>query len=355
MSMLGIAFSVIIMFMEIGFFNGINDSQANLPPHLNADLLILSQRRYALVDNSTFRRIRLQQALAVDGVVEATPLYESTGVVVHPEDKRIRAIAILAFPPDKTSPLTVPGLDRYLEALRIKGNVVFDSLSRNLYGDVRPGTQLMLNGRPHQVVGTVEIGPNLKLDGYLIMGDVTLGDQAAGQVHLGLLKVKPGTDVQALKQRLTATLPADVQFLTPEEARKREVDFTIEKTPTGSVFGAGVIIGFIIGVIICYQILFNEIMDQLPQYATMKAVGFSKRFLVSLVMKQALLLSLFGFLPGLIGGYVLYGAIQHFTQILMIMTLGRWLFIFALTVVMCALAGLLAVRKVLKADPADLF
>jgi putative ABC transport system permease protein len=120
MSMLGIAFSVIIMFMEIGFFNGINDSQANLPPHLDADLLILSQRRYALVDSSTFRRIRLQQALAVDGVIEATPSTRAPGWWSTP---RTNGSGRSPSSPSarQDEPLAVPGLDRYLEALRIKG------------------------------------------------------------------------------------------------------------------------------------------------------------------------------------------------------------------------------------------
>jgi putative ABC transport system permease protein len=355
MSMLGIAFSVIIMFMEIGFFNGINDSQANLPPLLRADLVVMGDRRYSMLESSTFRRIRIQQALAFDEVVEAIPFYEGTGIIVNNRDKRIRAIYILAFPPDKTSPLVVPGLERYMDQLRIKGNVVFDRLSRDIYGDIKPGSEIMLNGRPHNVVGTVGIGPNLKVDGYVIMGDATMKEREVDRINMGLLRVKPGTDLKALKEKLIDKLPKDILIMTPEEARAREVDFTIEKTPTGAVFGAGVIIGFIIGVIICYQILFNEITDQMPQYATMKAVGFPKGFLISLVMKQALLLSVFGFIPGLLGGYALYAVIQHFTQILMVMTLERSLLIFLLTVFMCVVAGLLAVRKVLKADPAELF
>ena len=355
MSMMGIAFSVVIIFMEIGFFNGINDSQANLPPLLRADLVMMERGRYSMLESHTFRRIRIQQALAFDEVVEAIPFYEGTGIIVNNRDRRARAIYILAFPPDQTSPLIVPGLEQYTEQLRIKGNVVFDRLSRDIYGDIAPGSQIMLNGRSHNVVGSVRIGPNLKIDGYVIMGDITMDERTVDKINMGLLRVKPGTDLKALKAKLLAKLPNDIQVMSPEEARSREVAFTIEKTPTGAVFGAGVIIGFLIGVIICYQILFNEIMDQMPQYATMKAMGFSKHFLISLVMKQALFLAISGFMPGLMGGYALYALMQRYTQILMIMTPARSLLIFLLTVFMCAVAGLLAVKKVLNADPAELF
>jgi putative ABC transport system permease protein len=242
-----------------------------------------------------------------------------------------------------------------MDLLRVKGNIVFDRLSRNIYGDIKAGTQIILNGRPHNVVGTVDIGPNVWVDGYVIMGDVTMEERVADKINIGLLRVKPGTDLKALKEKMLPVLPGDVLLMTPEEARVREVDFTIEKAPTAAIFGVGVIIGFIIGVIICYQILYNEITDHLPQYATMKAIGFSKGFLVKLVMKQALFLSILAFIPGLAGGYILYERIQHATQILMIMTPARGLLIFLLTVFMCAIAGLMAVRKVLKADPAELY
>ena len=112
---------------------------------------------------------------------------------------------------------------------------------------------------------------------------------------------------------------------------------------------------FIIGIIICYQILFNEITDHLPQYATMKAVGFSKKFLVALVIKQSLWLSALGFIPGLIGGGILYFIIQYSTGILMFMTPWRIIFVFILTIMMCLAASFFAMKKVLNADPAELY
>jgi putative ABC transport system permease protein len=356
LSLLGIAFSVIIMFMEIGFFNGINDSQANLPPLLKADLVLMHERRYSMLETNTIPRLRLQQALADGDVAEAIPFYEGMDTLLNPENRRLRAIAILAFPP-AADPLSVPGIGPYREALKIKGNVLYDHLSREIYGAIGPGVELLLGGAPHQVVGTVGIGPNIKLDGYILMGDATWiadgGDPEA--INMGLLRLKPGADTAAVKARLIRDMPKELLIMTPEEVRKREVVFTTQATPTGSVFGVGVIIGFIIGVIICYQILFNEIMDHLPQYATMKAIGFGKPFLIRLVMQQALFLSLLGFIPGLLGGLALYTVIQHFTRILMFMTAGRVALIFLLTVFMCVFAGMLAVKKVLRADPAELF
>lgn len=357
LSLLGISLSVIIMFMETGFFNGINDSQANLPPLLNADLVIMHDRRYSMLEINTVPRDRLQQALAFEEINEAVPLYEGVSTVLNVQNGRLRKIYILAFPPEKDA-LLVPGVEKYRDALKITRNVLFDRLSRKIYGDIKPGKDILLGGIPHKIVGEVEIGPSIAWDGYLVMGDVTWfsigGDP--DRINLGLLHAREGTDLKALKEKLMKRLPTPgLMIMTPEEMRKREVIFTIRSTPTGSVFGIGVAVGFLIGVIICYQILFNEITDNMPQYATMKAMGFSKYFLVKLVLKQALLLSLLGFIPGLIGGVILYAGIQYYTRILMFMTFERVALLFLLTIFMCIFAGLFAVKKVLKADPADLY
>lgn len=356
LSMLGIAFSVVIMFMEIGFFNGINDSQARLPTFLNADIVLMERGRYSLLESDRLNRIRLQQALAFDEVESAVPLYEGMQLAENPENGMVRAISVLAFPPG-TQPLNIPGLDRYTSQLAVKGNVLFDRLSRDVYGKIEAGTELAIGEVPHHVIGLVEMGPSIRSDGYVLMGDQTWNDSKSSSdlISMGLLKVKPGTDLVAFKKKLEAALNEEAIIMTPEAVRAREVNYTMRATPAGGVFAIGLIIGFLIGLIICYQILFNEISDNMPQYATVKAVGFSKQYLVSLVMQQAVLLAIFGFIPGIAGGTLLYYVIQRSTSILMFLSWQRALLIFVLTLCMCAVSGLLAVKKVLRADPAEVF
>jgi putative ABC transport system permease protein len=356
LSMLGIAFSVVIMFMEIGFFNGINDSQARLPTYLNADLVLLHKGRTTLLESDQLNRTRLQQALVFDGVVSAVPLYEGNQLVTNPDTGMLQAISVLAFPPH-TQPLRLKELEQYADQLEIKGNILFDRKSRDLYGHIAPGTPLTVGDRSTTVVGLVSIGPSIKSDGYLLMGDQTWDDSkgAADIVSMGLLKVRPGTDLVALQRQLADKLQEEAVVLTPEELRQREVDFTAHATPAGGVFAIGLVIGFLIGMIICYQILFNEISDNMPQYATVKAVGFSKIFLVSLVLQQAVLLAIFGYLPGLGFGALLYYFLERSTGILMFISWPRGLLIFALTLFMCVASGILAVQKVLRADPAEVF
>ena len=356
LSTLGIAFSVVIMFMEIGFFNGINDSQARLATYLDADVVMVHQKRYSLLEGDKINRIAMQQALVFDEVIAATPIYEGNQLAVNAESGMARAISVVAFPP-YTHPLKLEGLEKFDAQLAIKGNVLFDRMSRDIYGPVDVGTTLTLGNTPHRVVGLVEMGPSIKYDGYVFMGSQTWNETKADAdlLTMALLTVAPGTDIPALKTKLATKFKDEIALLTPEELRHREVVFTAQATPAGGVFAVGLVIGFIIGLIICYQILFNEISDNMPQYATVKAVGFPRNYLVRLVLQQAVLLACFGFIPGLAGGYLLYHAIESSTQILMIISIERAVLVFALTFIMCVLSGLLAVQKVLRTDPADVF
>lgn len=356
LSMLGIAFSVVIMFMEIGFFNGINDSQARLATVLDADIVLIEKGRTSLLESDQLNRIRMQQALAFEEVVSAVALYEGNQVIINPDTGMVQAISVLAFPPH-TTPLKLKGFERYSAALGIKGNILYDRKSRPLYGNIKADSALTVGDTPHKVIGLVEIGPSIRSDGYILMGDQTWNDSksSADLVSMALLKVRPGTDIEVLKLKLLEKLTEDTLVMTPEELRAREVAYTATATPAGGVFAIGLVIGFLIGMIICYQILFNEISDNMPQYATVKAVGFSKPFLVSLVMQQAVLLAVFGFLPGLGFGALLYYVIESTTSILMFISWQRGLLIFVLTLFMCAASGMLAVQKVLRADPAEVF
>jgi putative ABC transport system permease protein len=161
--------------------------------------------------------------------------------------------------------------------------------------------------------------------------------------------------VDEVRREIHRRLPRDILLLTPEEIRAREVSVTTRRSPAGIVFGIGLIVGFVIGTIICYQILFNEVNDHLPQFATMKAMGHPPRFISGIVLNEALLLSVAGYVPGLLASFGLYELIQDTTQIRMILTPPRALLVFLLASGMCLLAGRLAVKRVHATDPVDLF
>jgi putative ABC transport system permease protein len=146
-----------------------------------------------------------------------------------------------------------------------------------------------------------------------------------------------------------------VEVLTRDEFIQREVDYWSKATPIGYVFGFGVIVGLTVGGIIVYQILFADVSDHVREYATLKAMGYTDGFLSRVVLQEALLLAVLGFLPGLALAALLYRTVGAATQLPMAMTPGRLAGVLALTVGMCCLAAAMALRRVRSADPAEVF
>jgi putative ABC transport system permease protein len=292
-------------------------------------------------------------------VKTAVPLYVSDGGYWRlPGTGDRAALRVYGFDPDD-SVLLVPGLTQQREALRLPGTVVFDDKSRPYFGKHDTGTETELNEHTVRVVGTVELGPDFTTDGNVFTGTATYFSVMAGtdpdDVGLGLVKVNPGTDPKQVQADLMSRLPPDLVVYTPGEFDKEIRDFFNSNGSTAAVFGLGVMIGFLIGGFICYQVLYTDVTDHLSQFATLKAVGYSNFYLMKVVAGQALILSVLGFVVGLVPAWLLCNFIENGTGLVMRLTPPRLATVFMLTVAMNQIAGVMAVRRVLKADPADLF
>jgi putative ABC transport system permease protein len=175
-------------------------------------------------------------------------------------------------------------------------------------------------------------------------------------VQLGLVQVAPNADKTAVARSLREVLPRDdVEVLTREDFVWQEMLFWLRNTPIGFIFGLGLIVGFIVGVVICYQILGTSVADHLAEYATLKAIGYSNHYLTRVVLGEALVLSLLGFGVGVSLGTILYGFLGGATGLPLELNIIRTGFILALTIAMSALSGFLALGRVRSADPAEVF
>ncbi|HEY9736672.1 MAG TPA: FtsX-like permease family protein, partial [Trichocoleus sp.] len=109
------------------------------------------------------------------------------------------------------------------------------------------------------------------------------------------------------------------------------------------------------GVVIVYQILYSDVTDHLPEFATLKAMGYSDRYLLTVLLQESLILALIGFVPSLLLATGLYQLVYAATLLPIGMKLDRAITVLVLTVVMCAGSGAIAMRKLYSADPADIF
>jgi len=356
-SMLGVAFAVVIMFMELGFFNGTNDSSANLPPYFDCDLIVSHREKNHMKTGEEFAALRLRQITSVPGVASAVKFNTQACYWWNPQDRTRNRVLVMGV--DLDDPMfSVPGIIENRKELKLPETVLYDRLSRHDLGMIGTGDRSQLDATPARVVGLFELGPNFTYEGHIIVGMdnfYRLSGQSQDAVDLGLIRVTPGADIEAVRREILARLPNDIILLTPKEILNREIIVTTQRSPAGVVFGMGLLVGFAIGTIICYQILFNEVNDHLPQFATMKAMGHPPSFISGIVRSEALLLSIAGYAPGLIVSFGIYWIIEHFTQIRMFLTVPRALLVMVLTSGMCLLAARFAVKRVHCTDPADLF
>ena len=263
------------------------------------------------------------------------------------------------------------GIQQQINRLRAPGTALIDRKSKKQrfkfpMQDDQSLSQLNLElaGNKVTLVGTFELGTDFAHDGNLIMNAESFakyfphrkrfGDPLS-VVDLGVVHVQAGFDVEHVKSILEKTLEKDVDIFTREEFRNAEIRFWDKSTPIGTIFMAGKLIGFIVGMVICYQVIFSDIADHMPEFATLKAMGYPTSYFIRLIVVEALLLSLIGFIPGTIVSRILYGWLSGQTGLLMYMTLPGIAKVYAATVAMCVTSGMLAVRKLLAADPASLF
>jgi putative ABC transport system permease protein len=365
-SLAGVGFAVVLMFVQFGFRNALFDSTAGLINHLNADLVVVSHLSYTLAMPEPFSHRRLYQARAVDGVEVVRPLYMELGLLHNLDTHTRRSIRTLGIEADSDTLDLIKSADT--RQLALGDRALYDKDSRPSFGikaapDGRyPGQ--FLSGEPVELSGTFRLGADFSAEGTLVMGSTAFaqrfrrlpgGQVSFNRVDVGLVSVTKGQDPHAVQDRLRSALPGDVDVLTRDEFAQREKDFWADNTPIGFTFGFGMAMGFIVGIVICYQILSTDVADHLPEYATLRAIGYPPRYLSQVVLQQAVLLGAVGFLPGLGVSWLVYRLLESQTGLPMLLTPGRMALIFGLTVVMCVLSGLLALRKAQTADPAEVF
>jgi putative ABC transport system permease protein len=360
----GIGFAVLLIFMQLGFQGALYDSTVQIPLHLNADIVIINRIRNTLTIKETFERERLYTACACPGVKSAHALYlENRYPWKNPQTGHSYAIRALAFDPSE-SVLQIPDVAAQSDKLFVAGNVLFDRLSKPDYGSPAVGQQTDYAGKRVTIVGEFSLGTDFANDGNIVMSDVTYAkylsppggqSEALSDVDIGLVKIDPNADVREVKRTLIGFMPPDVVVLTKDELVAREQQFWRTATPIGYVFKFGVALGFIVGIIICYQILYADISDHLPEYATLKAMGYPPSYFIGVVLQEALLLSILGFIPGMVCSEILYGGLGKLTGLLLELNVMRAVGVLAITSVMCVISGLFTMRKLLSLDPAELF
>ena len=360
----GICFAGILMFMQLGFRDGLFDASVTLHKLLDADLVFISPRTMSSIGMAGFPRRRLVQAMADPAVAGTTPVHWNLLLWRNPETRTTRSILTLGFEPDD-SLFVPPGLGDQAELLTQRGRVLFDERSRPEYGPIarwlKEGrtVETEVAGKRLRVAGLVSLGPSFGADGNMLTSSETflqlMPNTPPGSIELGLIRLVPGSDPAAVAERLRRHLPKDVAVYTKKGFEEFEKTYWRSSTAIGFIFTLGAAMGFVVGCVIVYQILYSDVSDHLPEYATLMAMGYPLGTLLAVVAREGLLLSILGFVPAWLAGQGFYVLVRRGTNLPVYMSSDRSLVVLAMIVAMCMASALLAMRKLADADPAEIF
>ena len=383
----GIAFAVILMFLEMGFLEGVDRTATLLFDRLQFDLLLTSSEYEDLSRTAVFPHQRLAQAAAVDGVVSVIPLSMGFAEWRMPQRRswlgytsggQIMSIAVLGIPPESLPRAFQIGPEGVFSSITEAHDAahlltrpqafLFDRRSKAEYGSAdywleqsqsrEPKDPLLINGRSALITGTFSLGTGFSWNALLITSDGTFREflpQSPTGTHFGLIQLSSEVDVPTVRHQLQTQLPADVRIWTREEITASERNYWVRLTSVGQFLLVAVVLVVVVGVIFVYQMMTADIRSMLSEYATIKAIGHTPAFATTMVLGQASILALLGFLPGWGIAVFLYSVARTHGGIPAEMTPGIVASVAAVSVGMCLLSAFLALRRVHTADPADLF
>ncbi len=366
----GISFADILMFMQIGFRDALFDSAVTLHKGIQGDVFLISPQSTSLIAMKTFPLRRLYQSRSLSNVAAITPIYLDFGLWKNPENKTTRSMMVIGYNPADRALFDLPGISKKpedqknIDQILLPDTYLFDIQSREQFGDVgkwfKEGKTVTteMRSRKIKVGGLFTLGASFGADGNVVTSDtnfIRLFKRDKGLLDIGVVRLQPGSDLKQTIKLLDQQLPDDVKVLSREQFIDFELEYWKTGTSIGFIFTLGTVMGFIVGIVIVYQILYTDVADHLSEYATLKAMGYTDFYLLIVVFQEAVILAIVGFFPGMLAAVGLYTMTRNATNLPLLMTVARAATVLLLTFIMCLVSGAIAVRKLRAADPADMF
>ncbi|QPH52655.1 ABC transporter permease DevC [Pontivivens ytuae] len=358
----GVAFADVLVLVQLGILGALNSTIIQGYEMFEADIMISANDANTMTEGSNVPRQYLFEALADPDVVDGTTLFIGFRDWLH--NNNDRSLQVFGVDTEKSGFLR-PDLAAQIAPLRLADYAILDRMTRGFTAEeaaaVRPQTPMIfeLEGRTVTVVDTFEGGVGFAADGYMFASDQTFlrlfPNRSTGAPNHVLLRTARGADAEAVAARLQERIGDQMRVRTFDAAAQEDLSYQTTERPTGIIFGFGVVIGIMVGIVIVYQVLATDVADHLKEYATFKAMGYSQGFFLGIVLEEALVLAVLGFIPGVVIALLLYAGMEAMTALPMSLTITTAVAVLIGTIVACALSGAVATRRLASADPADLF
>jgi putative ABC transport system permease protein len=355
-TIIGIVFSVVLVMVQMGLFLGFAHMVTTMVDHANADLWVLPKGAKCFEDPSLLDVKLRDKVASVEGVASVVPLVigfsdwrldtgEVTPVFVVGSDLKSDAL-----PPWNVVEGDVRTLSQW-------GTVAVDRTYFDRLGVKKVGDTAEIRGHRVKVVALTDGIRSFTTTPYVFV------DQKDARFYTGtfpskandlIIRFKGDADRAKAIQTIRDRIGNDAEVLTSDEFRKRSRSFWLFGTGAGAALFAGALLGVIVGTVIVAQTLYSSTKDHLSEFATLRAMGSSNNYIYSVIIYQALLNAVIGFIIAAGIGYVVVRMTERSALPIVI---TPWLVaaLFVLTVVMCVASGIVAIIRVVRIDPASVF
>jgi putative ABC transport system permease protein len=354
-TVIGIVFSIVLVTVQLGLYLGFGRMVTTMIDHASGELWIMPAGTKSFEDPSPLDERKRFAALSISGVTDVT------SVVIGFAEWRL--------PAGGSTPVFVvgsdvrgPGLHPWnviagnIEALSVPNTVAVDQTYFDRLGIKGVGATAEIRGQKVEVVAVTKGIRSFTTTPYVFTSldraRSYTGTSAAKATFL-LVHLAPNADVEGVRTKLRASL-TDVDVLTQTEFHNRSREFWLFDTGAGAALFAGALLGMIVGTVIVAQTLYSSTKDHINEFATLRAIGSSGRYIHTVIIWQALINAVIGFsIAGAIGLIIVHMTAEAALPILM--TPGLTIGLFALTVFMCVISAISAIIKVMRIDPAMVF
>ncbi len=367
-ALFGVAFAVTLIFMQLGFLGSVRTTASLIYDALDFDLVIRSPEYLYFADARDFPITRLQQVGALSDVESTAPFYVGVHEWRPPGKKMRRAILTMGVAPGRRV-FRDQELHDISQSLRLSNHVLIDTRSRKEFGPKNNrefskadiGVQTDIGRTRVEILDIFTLGSGFAADGAVLMTDRGFSkihpNQPPDRVSLGLVKLAPHADKAAVIKQLNqlAAEVKDFKVVTHEQLVAEETRLWVRETPIGIIFQSGVVLACVVGLVIVYQVLSSDVAAHFKEYATLKAMGYTNGFLGRVIVAQAMILSVVGYVPGILMASLLYWVTRLKAGIPIYMNAFDIGLVLVLSISFCVISGLGAIMKVRHAEPADLF
>ena len=359
----GIIFATVLILSQLGLRAALFDSSVSIFNNLNADLVVINKSSVGSLSLLPFPHSRLKIFDRYPEVAHTAPMrYSFVRWRFHDADQ-VRPAIMVGYDPRIRTFNQDDILDQQSKLL-LPGRILFDELSRKEFGPIKSEFKAQnldiafVNYQRVKVSGFVRLGVSFSYDACFLASLPTfeaISYDLPGRVEIGLVKLNSGVDPGRFLAHINTDMPPDIRVFLKQDFLDFEKQYWDQSKPIGFVFLFNAVLGFIVGLVIFYQILYTDVVNQLPAFSMMLSLAHTYSRIRAIVFQESFYLAGIGYPVGVCLCYGLFQVINAATGLNVTITIGRVVVCFLVIVIMSTCAAFMAMLKLDDANPIDVF